>query len=59
MLDDKITYGTCFSFNISTSQNVGKVSLLAALSYAVVSMKSISLEVDSMRNSEVKRSAFR
>jgi len=43
----------------STSQNVGKVFLFAALSYTVVSMKSVSVEVVSMRNSEVKRGAFR
>jgi len=38
---------------------VGKLFLFAALSYAVVSMKSISVEVVSMRNSEVNRGAFR
>jgi hypothetical protein len=42
-----------------TSQNVGKMFLFAALSYTVVSMKGLSVEVVSMRNSEVKRCAFR
>jgi hypothetical protein len=40
MLYDRIMYRTCFCFNTSTSQNVGKVFLFAALSYAVVSTKS-------------------
>ena len=59
MLYDKIIYRTCCWFNTSTSQNLGKVFLFAALSYAVVSMLSMSVEVVSMRNSEVKRGAFR
>jgi hypothetical protein len=59
MLYDQIIYRTCFWFNTSTSQNVGKMFLFAALSYAFVWMESILVEVVSMRNSEVKRGTFR
>jgi hypothetical protein len=44
------------TFNIP---KCGKGVLICSLVYAVVSMKIISVEVASMRNSEVKRGAFR